>query len=118
MIGQVDSFRVVGGKPSELEQRFYLSSRDLTAEEMALAVRAHWGIENQLHWMLDVNFGEDACQVRKDNAPQNLSLLKKIVLNLIRADTTDNVKISLRQKRKRAAWDDDIRMRMLGLCPL
>jgi predicted transposase YbfD/YdcC len=115
MIGRVASFRVVGGKPSELEQRFYISSRDITAEAMAMAVRAHWGIENQLHWMLDVNFGEDGCQVRKDNAPQNLSLLKKIVLNLIRADTTDNVKTSLRQKRKRAAWDDNIRMRMLGL---
>ena len=68
--------------------------------------------------MLDVNFGEDGCLVRKDNAPQNLSLLKKIVLNLIRADTTDNVKTSLRQKRKRAAWDDHIRMCMLGLQPL
>jgi len=55
--------------------------------------------------MLDVNFGEDGSQVRKDNAPQNLSLLKKIVLNLIRSDTTDKVKTSLRQKRKRAAWD-------------
>lgn len=117
-IGRVSSFRVVGGKPSELEQRFYISSRTLTAEELALAVRAHWGIENQLHWVLDVNFGEDGCQVRKDHAPQNLSLLKKIVLNLIRADTTDKVKTSLRQKRKRAAWDDNIRMRMLGLCPI
>ena len=117
-IGRVASFRVVGGKPSELEQRFYICSQDISAEEMAMAVRAHWGIENRLHWMLDVNFGEDGCQARKDNAPQNLSLLKKIVLNLIRADTTDNVKTSLRQKRKRAAWDDNIRMRMLGLCPL
>lgn len=117
-IGRVDSFRVVGGKPSELEQRFYISSRELTAEEMAKAVRAHWQIENQLHWMLDVNFGEDNCQARKDNAPQNLSLLKKIVLNLIRADTTDNVKTSLRQKRKRAALDDNIIMRMLGLRPV
>ena len=62
-----------------------------------------------------LNFGEDGCQVRKDNAPQNLSLLKKIVLNLIRSDTTDKAKTSLRQKRKRAAWDDDIRMHMLGL---
>jgi predicted transposase YbfD/YdcC len=114
----VDSIRVVGGKPSELEQRYYISSRELSAEELAMAVRAHWGIENRLHWMLDVNFGEDACMVRKDNAPQNLSLLKKIVLNLIRSDTTDKPKASLRQKRKRAAWDDDIRMNMLGLTPL
>lgn len=117
-VGRVDSFRVVGGKPSELEQRYYISSRSLSAENLAMAVRAHWGIENRLHWMLDVNFGEDRCQVRKDNAPQNLSLLKKIVLNLIRADTSDNAKASLRQKRKRAAWNDEIRMNMLGLRPL
>ena len=81
-------------------------------------VRAHWATENRLHWMLDVCFGEDDCMIRKDNAPQNLSLLKKIVLNLIRADTTDTAKTSLRLKRKRAAWDDDIRMKMLGIHPL
>jgi len=75
-------------------------------------------IENRLHWMLDVCFGEDDCMIRKDNAPQNLSLLKKIVLNLIRADKTDTAKTSLRLKRKRAAWDDDIRMKMLGIHPL
>jgi hypothetical protein len=56
--------------------------------------------------------------VRKDNAPQNLSLLKKIVLNLIRLDTTDKTKCSLRMKRKRAAWDDNIRAKILGLTPL
>lgn len=79
----------------------------LWATKMAGAVRANWQIENQLHWMHDVNLGEGACPARKDNAPQNLSLLKKIVLNLIRADGTDNVKTSLHQKRKRAAWNDD-----------
>ncbi len=79
---------------------------------------AHWAIENALHWMLDVCFCEDDCMIRKDNAPQNLSMLKKIVLNLIRADKTDNTKTSLRLKRKRAAWDDDIRMKMLGIQPL
>lgn len=56
--------------------------------------------------------------IRKDNAPQNLSLLKKIVQNLISADKTDTAKTSLRLKRKRAAWDDDIRMKMLGIQPL
>ena len=89
-----------------------------TAEELAKTVRAHWAIENRLHWMLDVCFGEDDCMIRKDNAQQNLSLLKKIVLNLIRADKTDTAKTSLRLKRKRAAWDDDIRMKMLGIHPL
>ena len=98
--------------------RLTISSRQLSAEELSQTVRAHWEIENKLHWMLDVCFGEDDCMVRKDNAPQNLSLLKKVVLNLIRADKTDAGKTSLRLKRKRAAWDDDVRMRMLGLQPL
>ena len=117
-VGRVVSQRIVGDKIAELEERYYISSRMLSAKELADAVRAHWGIENRLHWMLDVCFGEDACMVRKDNAPQNLSLLKKMVLNLIRMDTTDKVKTSMRQKRKRAAWDDDIRMAMLGIKPL
>lgn len=117
-IGRIDSIRNVGGKESGLERRYYISSRELSAEQLATAVRAHWGIENRLHWVLDVSFGEDGSTVRKDNAPQNLSLLKKIVLNLIRLDTTDKTKASLRLKRKGAAWDDDVRMNMLGLTPL
>jgi len=90
----------------------------LTAEQLAVAVRGHWAVENRLHWVLDVSFGEDASTVRKDNAPQNLSLLKKIVLNLIRLDTSDQTKTSLRLKRKRAAWDDDVRMKILGFTKL
>lgn len=117
-VARIDSLRAVQGIESELEQRYYLSSRALTAEQLAEAVRAHWGIENRLHWILDVTFSEDASSVRKDHAPQNLSLLKKIVLNLIRADTTDKAKTSLRLKRKRAAWSDDVRANMLGLTPL
>jgi hypothetical protein len=76
---------------------------------MAETVRAHWAIENRLHWMLDVCFGEDFSRVRKNKVAQNLSLLRKIVLNLIRADTTDPLKTNLRLKQKRIAWDDDIR---------
>lgn len=115
VIGRIDSVRKVGDKVAELEQRYYIASRPLAPEQLAQAVRSHWGIENKLHWVLDVTMGEDASTVRKDNAPQNLSLLKKIVLNLIRLDTTDPIKCSLRMKRKRAAWDDDVRMNMLGL---
>lgn len=117
-LGCVTSARSVGGKPASLDVRYYLSSRVLTADALAEAVRSHWGIENRLHWMLDVNFSEDAATVRKDNAPQNLSLLRKIVLNLARADTTDPFKGGPSKKRKRAAWDDDIRANMLGLTPL
>jgi hypothetical protein len=61
---------------------------------------------------------EDASMVRTDHSPENLLLLKKIVLNLLRMDTTDTVKSSLRLKRKRAAWDDELRTRFLGLKPL
>ena len=78
-------------------------------------MRAHWGVENQLHWVLDVSFSEDASTVAKDNAPQNLSMLRKIALNIIRADKTSTRKSSLRLKRKGAAWDDEVRERMLGL---
>ena len=73
---------------------------------------------HRLHWVLDVSFGEDASTVRRDNAPQNLSLVKKIVLNLLRLDTTDKTKTSLRRKRKRAGWDDDFRLKILGLTEL
>jgi len=117
-IGRIDSIRKVGDHESGLERRYYISSRELSAEQLTAAVRAHWGIENRLHWVLDVSFGEDGSTIRKDNAPQNLSLLKKIVLNLIRLDTTTKTKASLRLKRKCAAWDDDVRMNMLGLTPL
>jgi predicted transposase YbfD/YdcC len=118
VIVRIDSVRQVKGKPLGMEQRYYIASRDLAPAEVAEAVRSHWGIENQLHWVLDVTMKEDASTVRKDNAPENLSLLKKIVLNLLRMDTTDKVKSSLRLKRKRAAWDDELRMRFLGLRPL
>jgi len=73
---------------------------------------------HRLHWVLDVCFGEDASTVRKDNAPQNLSLLKKIVLNLIRLDTTDQKKTTFRLKRKAAAWDNDFRVKIMGLIRL
>jgi predicted transposase YbfD/YdcC len=118
MVGLIDSLRKIGDNESKLERRYYIISRELTAKELAAAARGHWGIENRLHWVLDVTFDEDASTVRKDNAQQNLSLLKKIVLNLLRLDTTDKTKCSLRMKRKRAAWDDDSRAKILGLPPL
>lgn len=115
-VGVIDSRRQVGNKPTQWERRYYISSRELTAEGLAQAVRAHWGIENRLHWVMDVGFGEDACMVRKDNAPQNLSLLRKIVLNLVRpVPMGRNGKMSMRMKRKSAAWDDDTRAMLLGL---
>ena len=113
-IGRILSQRVVGDKVAEPEWRYYISSRELSAEDLFKAARAHWGIENRLHWVLDVTFIEDRSQVSSDHAPQNFSLLKKIVLNLLRLDTSCKGKNSLRQKRKLAGWDDAIRQRILG----
>ena len=118
IIARIDSLRQVKGKVSELEQRYYISLRPLAPAEVAQAVRSHWAIENQLHWVLDVTMREDASTVRKDNAPENLSLLKKMILNILRMDTSGRKKLSLRIRRKRAAWDDDLRAQLLGLSPL
>lgn len=96
------------------EQRHYISSREFAAS-LASAARAHWAIENRLHWMLDVKFREDGSQVRRGNATQNLSLLKTIALNLICSDTSDKARTSLRKKHKRATWGDNISMHMLDL---
>jgi predicted transposase YbfD/YdcC len=119
MLGMVESLRKVGDKESAPERRYYISSRMLSAEAFASAVRAHWGIENGVHWMLDVNFREDAATVRKDHAADNLSRLKRIVLNVLKVETATASfgKISLAKKRKLAAWDDGYRMAMLGITP-
>jgi predicted transposase YbfD/YdcC len=86
------------------EIRYYLSSSQLPPEQLAVAIRRHWSIENGLHWVLDVGFNEDMSRVRERTAARNLALLRKIALNLARTDTT--LKASLKGKRKSAAWDD------------
>jgi predicted transposase YbfD/YdcC len=86
------------------EIRHYLSSAALPPEALAVAIRHHWRVENGLHWVLDVTFREDASRVRERNAARNLALLRKVALNLIRAD--GSLKASLRGKRKHAGWDD------------
>src|SRR5215208_2104650 len=87
------------------EIRHYLSSTELPPAALAAAIRNHWRIENGLHWVLDVTFREDASRVRDRNAARNLGLLRRIALNLARADAT--LKASPKGKRKYAAWDND-----------
>jgi predicted transposase YbfD/YdcC len=121
-IAMVASVRQVASKTSDLEQRYYLSSRELTPEAMAKAIRKHWAVENKLHWMLDVNFSEDDCAVKKDNAPVILSLIRRVVINMLSLDTTQPAftkkKLSKRQKRKFANWDESIMRSILGIQPL
>ena len=79
---------------------FYLSSLPPDAQRLGKAIRQHWSIENQLHWVLDVTFGEDACRIRTGNAPENIALLKRWSINLLNQETS--FKKSTRQKARRA----------------
>lgn len=88
----------------EREYRFYISSLRADAARLGEAVRSHWGIENGLHWVMDMVFRDDECRIRKANAPANFATVKHMASNLLRRAKG---KDSLRVKRKMAAWNDD-----------
>ena len=94
------------------EIQFYLSSLPSDSPRIAAAIRQHWGIENSLHWVLDVSFAEDACRVRSMHAPHNLALLRRFALNSLNRE--DSSKRSLRQKSKRAAMDNAYMLKVLA----
>ena len=102
-LARVDAVRQDAAGNETVSTRFFILSAMLSATRLAQVVRAHWSIENNLHWTLDVAFGEDAARNRAGHGPQNLSLLRKIALNIIK---TDNEKGSLKGKIKRAGWDE------------
>lgn len=85
-------------------ERYFLLSRQHMAAQLLRIVRAHWGVENGLHWSLDVVLDEDLARNRKDHAPENLAVLRRMVLNIARAHP--DTKTSLRLKIKRAGWDE------------
>lgn len=93
-----------GANTIERETRFYITSLMWIAAQLGPAIRAHWMIENGLHWVLDMNFRDDECRVRTDHAPANFTTIKHMALNLIRRAPG---KDSIRLRRKVAAWDDD-----------
>ena len=99
------------GKKSD-DVRYYIVSRYLSGKKFAAAVRGHWGVENSLHWQLDVTFGEDQSRVRKGHADANFSLLRRTSLSLLKNDKTE--KVGVKNKRLCAAWDDDYRLQVLG----
>jgi predicted transposase YbfD/YdcC len=102
-IVMVESRRELADR-TERELRFYITSLVADAKRMGETVRAHWGIENGLHWVMDMVFRDDECRIRKDHAPANFSTIKHMASNLLRRAPG---KDSLRVKRKMAAWDDD-----------
>ncbi|MDR0496367.1 MAG: ISAs1 family transposase [Treponema sp.] len=103
-IGMVESTRDTGGE-TKTERRYFVSSLNADEKLFAHAVRAHWGIENQLHYMLDVVYREDACRVRKDNSPRTLALIRKIALTIARSDKKS--KTSIRGRVQQMAWSED-----------
>lgn len=109
-LGMIEATVTRAGKTSTT-RHYHLSSRPLTAKAYLAAARAHWSIENSLHWVLDMTFDEDRARNRKDNGPENLATLRKIALNMLRRARTD---ISIRRKRKRSGWSNDFARSILG----
>ena len=107
----VEGERLVGGMTT-VESRYYISSLPNDASVLLNAVRSHWSIENQLHWSLDVTFNEDGSRVRSGNGAENFSVLRRMALNLLKAEKT--TRRSLTGKQKDAAWDNDYLLKVLA----
>jgi predicted transposase YbfD/YdcC len=110
-VARVELQRRVAGSDEEPIVRYFLLSKVWSPARVIAITRSHWGIENQLHWVLDVVFDEDGARNRKDNGPENLAILRKLALNMLR---THPDKASIRRKIKRAGWDDAFLLSMLA----
>jgi len=109
-IAMVEAVRRVG-EQATTARRYFISSLVSNARSMLRAVRSHWGIENEVHWILDVTFREDDSRIRRGNGAENFAVLRHIALNLLKRD--NSAKLSLRARRNQAAWDDDYRLKVL-----
>jgi predicted transposase YbfD/YdcC len=106
----IESERFIG-KSLSVETRYYLSSLPNDAKLLNAAVRSHWGVENSLHWVLDVTFDEDRSRIKKENAPENFGLLRRLALCLLKKESSS--KRSIKGKRLRASWDEGYLQRVL-----
>jgi predicted transposase YbfD/YdcC len=112
-IVKIESKREIKGIISE-ENRYYISSLKTDAKAMMNHIRSHWGIENKLHWILDVQFQEDMCRIRKDNAAENMAVIRHIALNFINIfKNTTKSRISIKRIQNKAAWCPDTRHSLL-----
>jgi predicted transposase YbfD/YdcC len=108
---KVTSDRQIDGQSTHAT-RYFISSLPPVASHLLAAVRAHWHIENSLHWVLDLAFREDANRSRKDNAPQNLAVLHHIALNFLKQESS--LKVGVKAKRLRAGWDQQYLLKVLS----
>jgi predicted transposase YbfD/YdcC len=111
-IAMVVGERRIGDKVS-IESRYYISSLECNAEMILRAVRDHWGIENSLHWVLDIAFREDESRIRTGNGAQSFAILRRIALSLLKQERT--AKCGLRTRRLKAAWDNDYLLKVLSI---
>jgi predicted transposase YbfD/YdcC len=106
----IESERFIGESLS-VETRYYLSSLPNDAKLLNAAVRSHWGVENSPHWVLDVTFQEDRSRIKKENAPENFGLVRRLALCLLKEESSS--KRSIKGKRQRASWDEGYLQRVL-----
>ena len=99
---ELNATRQVGERTGS-DKRYYIASRSTGVHHLLGTIRAHWAIENSLHWVLDMSFGEDQSRIRRDNAPANIAVIRHVVLNAINA--VKNKRTSIKQMRKLAGWD-------------
>lgn len=110
-IGMVESERHIDGEVTK-DCRYYITSLTSSAEQLASGARAHWGVENGLHWCLDVGFREDDCRVRQGYASENFAVIRHIAMNLLKKKKS--FKGGLKAKRLRAGWVQDCLLKILG----
>lgn len=110
-IVEISSEREYKGQVAK-EKRYYISSAVKSAKEMLEAVRSHWSIENSLHWVLDMSFNEDQSRIRKENAPQNMAVIRHAALNMI--NQARGKREYVPKMRKKAGWDNSVLDRVLG----
>ena len=111
-IGIVESSRKIKGKET-VERRYYLTSLEKNVKTFAQGVRSHWGIENKLHWCLDVGSREDESRIRKKNSSENMAIIRHVALNLLNQEKS-NCR-GKKAKRLKAGWDNNYLLKILSV---
>jgi predicted transposase YbfD/YdcC len=113
-VTMIISTRECAGQEATVERRYYLSSLEANAEKIGSAIRFHWGIENSLHWVLDVHFREDQARNRKEHSAENMAIIRHMALNLLKKKQTSKKRVSIRSKRLLAGWDNQFMIDLLA----